>query len=431
MKNNLIKETYKNYFYKIFSMLIGFLIIPIIINYLGNEKYGVWITILSIISWAQMGDFGIGTGLRNRITENFTLDKKIKVKQYISTGYLSLIIISFLISLLGSIGIYFINFQKVFNINVSEIEIKYSILITLFSFSINFILGLGKTIANSIHKSSLVNLSQCIYSVVLLILIIVLNKYFKENSNLISIAIVYLICTCAGNIFISIIIFKNSYLIPKLAFFEKKYLKDIFSMGVKFFLIQLCGIILFSTDSIIITNILGPLEVTKYSLIEKLFNTITTLHSILLIAIWSKVNEAYIKKNYKWIESILKKLKKTLIPLCICVLGLSLLINKIVYIWTKENYNFSVSLILVFSLYTILIAWTGINLNIINGIGNLNLQLGLYIFAAILNIPLSVYFAKYLNLGILGVKLATLICLIPIGILIPKQRKNILNKLEL
>ena len=42
--------------------------------------------------------------------------------------------------------------------------------------------------------------------------------------------------------------------------------------------------------------------------------------------------------------------------------------------------------------------------------GKIKIQMYLAIFAAILNIPLSIYFSKYLNFGPSGVILATTVC---------------------
>ena len=55
--------------YKGGSILIAFLLVPLSISYLGNEKYGLWLTIYSFIGWFNFFDFGIGHGLRNKLTE--------------------------------------------------------------------------------------------------------------------------------------------------------------------------------------------------------------------------------------------------------------------------------------------------------------------------------------------------------------------------
>ncbi|MGL4864707.1 MAG: lipopolysaccharide biosynthesis protein [Cetobacterium sp.] len=426
IRNKFLEEILFNYISKAFLMGVGFILIPLVIRYLGSEKYGIWVTVMTLISWAQISDFGIGNGLRNKITENYANKNIENLKKYVSTAYITLTGISVLIFFLGILIFYILNFQNVFNTNISEVEIKICLIITLFSFSFNFILGLSKNIANAIHKSYLVGFSQVFYSILLIIMILLLFK-IQVKEKLISISLIYFISTTIANIVLSIKIFQEKYFQPKLINFDKNLVGEILGVGIKFFIIQVSLLILFSTDSIIITKLLGPEQVTKYSLIEKIFGTIVNLYSILLVGLWSKVSKIETQGKLKSINKLIFKFKLTLIPVFLVTVVISLFFNKIIFIWTKENIYYEFYIRLIFFIYTMLMVWSGISLNIVNGLGKLKLQMWLYIIAAILNIPLSIYFIKYLNLGIMGAKLATLICLLPIGILIPYQVKKILN----
>ena len=66
----------------------------------------------------------------------------------------------------------------------------------------------------------------------------------------------------------------------------------------------------------------------------------------------------------------------------------------------------------------------------LNGIGKIKLQLQLYVLGAIINIPISIYFVKYLDLGSSGVILGTTISIISMTIILPIQTFKILKKGE-
>src|SRR6266404_3060366 len=51
------------------STLISLLILPITVRYLGNEGYGLMVTISSVVGWLQFTNMGIGLGLQNALTE--------------------------------------------------------------------------------------------------------------------------------------------------------------------------------------------------------------------------------------------------------------------------------------------------------------------------------------------------------------------------
>ena len=67
----------------------------------------------------------------------------------------------------------------------------------------------------------------------------------------------------------------------------------------------------------------------------------------------------------------------------------------------------------------------------LNGIGKIKIQIYVAIFIALINIPLSVFLAKYLGFGLAGIISATLICnLISLSFLPIQYLKIINNKAE-
>ena len=46
--NKLSKSVLLNVLLKPIGMIISFLYTPLLLNYLGDEKYGVWVTVLSM-----------------------------------------------------------------------------------------------------------------------------------------------------------------------------------------------------------------------------------------------------------------------------------------------------------------------------------------------------------------------------------------------
>ena len=65
----------------------------------------------------------------------------------------------------------------------------------------------------------------------------------------------------------------------------------------------------------------------------------------------------------------------------------------------------------------------------INATGKIKLQMYLYLLGAIINIPLTIYFIKNLNMGSSGAILATNICMLPLAIIMPIQAYCILKKM--
>ena len=51
------------------SIIIGFIMVPLTIGYINPTRYGIWLTLSSIVAWLSYFDIGFGHGLRNKFAE--------------------------------------------------------------------------------------------------------------------------------------------------------------------------------------------------------------------------------------------------------------------------------------------------------------------------------------------------------------------------
>ena len=87
------------------------------------------------------------------------------------------------------------------------------------------------------------------------------------------------------------------------------YARNLMSIGLVFFIIQIGAIVLFSTN-IIITQIFGPKDVTVFNVTFKLFSVVTMVFSIIVVPLWSAYTDAYARNDFDWIKSTLSKMKQ-------------------------------------------------------------------------------------------------------------------------
>jgi len=80
--HNYVRQIKGAVVYKAVAMAASFLAIPLMIRYLGQEQFGVWSTLLTVMSWIVFFDLGVGNGLRNKVAE--ALAKMIRRKPRIS-----------------------------------------------------------------------------------------------------------------------------------------------------------------------------------------------------------------------------------------------------------------------------------------------------------------------------------------------------------
>ena len=76
-----------SFFFRGGSILLSLLIVPLTINYIKPDAYGVWLTLTSLVGWVAMFDIGIANGLRNRLSESLAAQDYTKSRIYVSTTY--------------------------------------------------------------------------------------------------------------------------------------------------------------------------------------------------------------------------------------------------------------------------------------------------------------------------------------------------------
>ncbi len=405
--HNYFNQIKGSFFFKGLAVLASFVAIPLMIRYLGQEQFGIWSTLLSIMSWVVFFDLGIGNGLRNKLTEALAKNDLTEAVCYISSGYSLIGLISLLLFISAAAVSFYIPWQQVFNTLILDEEtLRHTVLISVFFMTLNFWISIINQILNAVQKSSTVVFGQFISNVLALALVFFLTTQ-QTTPSIYYLALVYGISLIISNGALSLWFYSQRQdLIPSLSF-EKKHVRPILSLGVQFFVIQVAVLIIFTTDKILITQLFGPQYVTQYDVVFKLFGIISLIHTLITTPLWSSYTDAYHRGDFVWIKAILVK---QLIIFGVIVLSAIIMIpmvKPIVALWISDDFEISMPLVISMAGFILISTWSNIFAIFVNGIGQIKLQLFTAIIAMIINIPLAIYFTKYLGFGVNGIVLAT------------------------
>jgi len=423
---NYLDQIKKGSLFKAIGVAASFIAMPIAIEYLGQEMFGVWTTLLSVISWAIFLDFGIGIGLRNKVAEGIANNNNEYIIKYISTSYTLIGIIVTSIYLIILIIAFNISWQEIFNTrNIPEIALRNSVLIVAAFILLNFLIGLIGSILGGMQKTAIVALNQMAVNIILIIFLCTLIKI--SNPSIIYISWIYGIGTVIPNLAISLWFFnKNPKYLPKISI-HRKYVKSILSIGIQFLIIQIAVLVIFTTDKLIIIQLFGPDYVTNYEIVFKLFASLTLIHSMILMPLWSAYTDAYHRHDLSWIKAMLGKQLVIFIFLVILTLLLIIFAKKIIIWWIGDNIKTDSYLVICMGIYVVISMWNNVFAFFINGIGKIKIQMYTAIIAMAINIPLSIYFGKNLGYGVSGVIMATTVSLSIAAIVLPIQTYFILK----
>lgn len=384
-------------------------------------------TISSVIAWITYIDLGLGEGTRNKVSESMAKGESSLAGTYVSASYLLMSIICMFVMAVIFVLSYFLNWQTIFNTNLLNNNELQSIILTITFFVLgNIVLSLVSSLAYASQKGSISEFSDLLSNLLWLIAVWVISRSTK--GNLLYLAILNGMAFILANLAISFYYFKSKpFLLPQIKHVKMEKIREISNLGFRFFIIQLASLIIYATDEIIITQILGPAHVTGYSVVFQLFSFIPLAYGILTANLWSAYTEAYTKRDIGWITKTINNFNKMMVPIILIIILLIYSAKHIINIWLPQNLDISNSLLGLMGLYNLIYIWNVTYSSVLKGISTINLQMYLSIIAAVINVPLSIFFAKYMSLGSAGVLLGTIISISIFAVVNPLQTYYILN----
>ena len=410
------KETAKsmllNFAIKGFSFLLIFIYIPLVLDYLGDEKYGLWATILSVMTWINLCDIGIGGGLRNVLTAELSEGKRAEAKKSVSTAYVVLSMLSFIIwFILFLISILF-GWGDIFN---TELNIKWVMLISETFICVNFILALVNVVLYALQVSEQVAFVNLFGNIINILGIVFLRHFSIGNMEFV--ALIYGLSTFLPLLINNIRIFKqHNYLKPSFKCFDRNKNKSLLSLGIVFFVLQIGGLMLSTTDNIIISQLFGTADVTPIEVSSKLLSAVKGFYSAMMIPVWARTTQAVTKNDYEWLDRMYNQLLSMLGMFGIGIVFLVVLFRPITYIWLRQELSISFATIIVIAVGTFAEMIHTSFYSMLNGMGLIKIQMYIAIIQIITNIPLSILFAQHMRMGVMGVKLATSILFVFSGL---------------
>jgi O-antigen/teichoic acid export membrane protein len=415
--------------FKFISMILVFFTTSLLFKYLGKNDYGIWVTVYSIISWVYLLDFGFSNVIKTKLPV-LLHDRKNEINVLLSTIYIGIGAISALIFLLFAILNLFISFSDFLNVDVAFVNFNAVLFLNLTFSVLILIIGNYKALFAGVVKTHLVEFSLMIIQLIVFSSLFVLYKFdlFQDSSKILIVSFVFgLVNLLVGLLFTIYFFHRNKDIKVSLKYFDLSVLKINASLGFKYFIIQGCMIIIYSTDYVLITKYFGSKEVANYDIILKLFQVPMLLAVVGLSPFWSIFSKSFVEKKYSWIKKTLVIYNVSFLIFIAGIVVLTLIIQEIIYLWMNVRFPISNTLLLTISIYICMRTFTTMYNYFLNGINKINLSLGLTIFGAVINIPVCILLIK-LGFGVSGIVIGTCVSILPTTIALPIQAFNIINK---
>lgn len=406
-QSSLARHSLASGIMKPISMLLSYISVPILLNYLGIEKYGAWMVILSVLSWMAYFDIGIGNGLRNKLTESLAQGDTEKSRELISSAYKMIALIAAAVTAVITAVTLLLDWKSVLSLKEAYPDLKPAIVVSVLCVALNFVLSLCKNVLFAMQMASAASLLDICCQLINCAGILIAAAF--SSGSLLLVSIIYggssvLVLT----LFSALLYTRHTELLPSLRYADNTVGREITTLGLKFFVIQISALVLFTTDSLIISNLYGAENVTPYSIVNKVFTAVIGFHAAFLTPMWSAVTKANSENDCVKVRRIIRSCMMLIIPFAVFALLIAVLFIPITDLWLGQRLDYSGGIIWLGLLYCVVYLWCNTVGLFSNGLNILKGPMIVAVVQAMLNIPLSLFFAKSCGMKSSGIMLGTI-----------------------
>jgi O-antigen/teichoic acid export membrane protein len=376
--------------------------VPLVVGYLGTERYGMWLTMSSLVAALGPLDLGIGLGLLTVVSDAYGRDDREAARRAIATAAALLTTIAAVAVLVFGIAYFFIPWARLFNVTspgaVSEAGPAAAVLFGAFALGLPLgIVGQVQLAYQSGYISSAWAIAGNVGSFVALIFMIIFHG---------SLPLLVLALTCVGLMAAALngwFLFRRQrpWLFPRRGDVDFRAARPLLKTGSLFVVLQLSGLAAYQLDNFVIAQIMGAAAVPEYAIPAKIFTLAPTFLSYALMPLWPAYRESLARGDGAWVR---RTLRRSIILAALINIPVSLVLVVtgpfLLHLWVGSAVHPTLLLLVGLGTWTIMNTLSGPFAMLLNGANIVGFQATCSILMAIANVAISIYLVQ--RIGVSG-----------------------------
>lgn len=274
--------------------------------YLGEERFGAWMAILSVATVLSFLDLGVGNALTNHVAKAGARGRE-SLKSAVTGGLLIVAFIAtFLLFCLNLVHSY-LPWDLVLKSNSPPLVSEINSTIRFFYFAFALLLysnAVVKTYAG-LQRAHIANSLQTLVSLIALIFLFFLAQSEAGIATLLAVTVGPI---CVTGIVLTLVLIKERLILFRGAVSEvRKNFSDVFSVGGLFFVLQIAVIVGWGGDALIVSATAGLGAVASFAVVQRLFQFVSQPFAILNSSLWPAYADAQAKNNLIYLKQLFKR----------------------------------------------------------------------------------------------------------------------------
>jgi O-antigen/teichoic acid export membrane protein len=387
---------------RLLAVFVSIASVPLTLNYLGTERFGLWVTIGSLQLLLVFADLGLGNGLINMVSATDGRDEITETRRAISSAFFMLVAVAVVAATLALVALPRVDWAAAFNVRTPLAASEAPVAVA--TFVACFVVGLPAGVVIRIQTG----LQQGF-----------LNSIWSAVGSLGSFGGLLLVISVHGGLpWLTLVLFGgpllaailNSVVLalarpdlrPSWFLADRTTAMRLMRVGFYFFVLQLAVAVAYQTDVIVAARVVGPEAAAQYGIAYRLFMVAPVLVTMALATLWPAYGEAVTRGDTPWVRRTLARSIWVAAGLTMASsLALLVLQRPIIQAWVGGSVELPAGLTLGMATWAIVYApFTAISM-MLNGIGAIRFQAVVAGLMAVTSIVLSVALGS--RFGVAGV----------------------------
>jgi O-antigen/teichoic acid export membrane protein len=397
--------------------------VPILLGYLGIERYGIWLTISAGAAWLGLVQFGLAPSLINRMSALDRTDSR-QAARLVSTTWLLEVLLGIIALVPLAILYEFATWQDLFNVPAGPLadDARTITVVVWMGLAIGLPLNIPGAVLRARQEGYVANGLDVMATFSRLIATVVA---VAADSGIAILAVVYTVSGLIGPVGGWVLVFfrRAPSLRPRADAFDSSAATSLLKTGLAFTGISIAGLVISYTDLIVITQILGPTSVPPYAIAFSLVMIFVGLEMAILDAAWPAYSESAARGDRAWLVATHRRIMRlcAMGSLTFAVLFVTLG-QSVIRVWAGPEVVPPRELLFVLAALAIV---QGLQLpfgRMLTALGHVRGNTVLGLANAAINLPLSIFLVH--RVGITGVAIGTLVGYLVIGSLLVVQVRS-------
>ena len=396
-----------NVFSKAAALAVMACSVSLTLPYLGEQRFGIWMTIASFSGMLTFLGMGVGNALTNAVASR-SAEPPEALRSLISGGLFLLALVGLLVGL-GLHGLVdFLPWSRMVKLAEPELLVQAQQAAKIFAllFGMNlFTTGIQSVFAG-LQRTYEVHLVNAIGSILALVC---LWLAADEQAGLGVLLLATLgVQTLVTLVLLVLLVRRQLFSIANLSQNIRIESSGLLRSGSLFFLLQLGTMVGWGSDALIISSTLGPASVAVYSIVTRLFQLVSQPLAMVNSPLWGGYADAYSKGDVGFIKKTLKaSLFLTFISASLATLFLYLVGPWLITVWTHGLVVVPTYLLAAIAVWTVLDCCGGALGMFLNGVNIVRQQVVVVTLFCLLVLPLKIIGA--FQIGIIALPVAAIL----------------------